>query len=78
MKITPYSLIALKRSHESRRAFTSKLELLHKPPFNIAVEARKLECGPRTMYASIPSSQGFAVGGQSYCNFLASFETGLY
>ena len=38
----------------------------------IAVDSKKLEYGPGTIYAGVPSSLGFGVGGQQYSNFLAS------
>ena len=33
--------------------------------------SRKLEYGPGTIYADVPSSPGFGVGGLSYSKFLA-------
>ena len=36
------------------------------------VDSKKLEHGSGTIYAGVPSCLGFGVGGQSYCNFLAS------
>ena len=36
------------------------------------VGSKKLEHGPRTTFAGLPSSLAFGVGGQSYSNFLAS------
>ena len=38
----------------------------------MGVDSKNLEDGPRTIYAGVPSSLGFGVGGQSYSNFLAS------
>ena len=35
------------------------------------VDSKKLEYGPRTKDAGLPSSVGFGVGGRSYFNFLA-------
>ena len=39
----------------------------------MAVDSKKLEYGPGTIYAMLldPSSLGFGVGGQSYSNLLA-------
>ena len=36
------------------------------------VVSKKLEYGPGTIYAGVPSSLCFAVGGQSYSSFLGS------
>ena len=41
------------------------------------VDSRKLEYGPRMIYAGFPHSLGFGLGGQSYCNFLAATVPGL-
>ena len=38
----------------------------------MGVDSKKLEDGPGKLYAGVPPSLGFGVGGQSYCNFLAS------
>ena len=39
---------------------------------DVAVDSKKLEYEPGTIYDEFPSSLGFAVGGQPYSNFLAS------
>ena len=36
------------------------------------VDSKLLEYGPRMIYAGVPSSEAFGIGGQSYSNFLAS------
>ena len=41
-----------------------------------AVDSKKLELGPGTIYAGVPSSLGFGDGGQSSSNFLASTAVG--
>ena len=35
-------------------------------------DSKKVDYGPRTIYAGVPSSQACGVGGQSYSNFLVS------
>ena len=38
----------------------------------MGVDSKKLVYGTRTIYAGVPSSLGFGVGGRPYSNFLAS------
>ena len=44
----------------------------------MGVDSEKLEYGPETIYAALPSSQGFGVEGQLYSNFLASTVCSTY
>ena len=61
-------LILHPRKARAKRSWTTDGPIF-KP---ITVDSKKLEYGPGTKYAGLPSSLGFGAGGQSYSNFLAS------